>query len=300
MRANYVMSGVAHGMRRNLLMTIALVLITAVSLVFLGSAFLTSTEISRFRKLYENRLNVSIYLCADKTVSCTHKITPAERNALQQRLQADPLISSVSFVSEQQAYERGKQVLDPAIAQFIEPGQLPSSFTIKLKDTQKDYDAVRQKYEEQQGVDNVQNQDASIETILNIIDSARLMSIVGAIVVLFCAVIMMAITIQVAAQQRRAETNIMRLVGASRWMTQLPFIIEAMISAAIGGVLAIIALWGGKQFVLNSIFRTQVSRGVIPDLSASDVLLAGGACLLIGVVLAAVTAAVTLRAYVRL
>jgi cell division transport system permease protein len=300
MRANYVMSGVAHGMRRNLLMTIALVLITAVSLVFLGSAFLTSTEISRFRKLYENRLNVSIYLCADKTVSCTHKITPAERNALQKRLQADPLISSVSFVSEQQAYERGKQVLDPAIAQFIEPGQLPSSFTIKLKDTQKDYDAVRQKYEEQQGVDNVQNQDASIETILNIIDSARLMSIVGAIVVLFCAVIMMAITIQVAAQQRRAETNIMRLVGASRWMTQLPFIIEAMISAAIGGVLAIIALWGGKQFVLNSIFRTQVSRGVIPDLSASDVLLAGGACLLIGVVLAAVTAAVTLRAYVRL
>jgi cell division transport system permease protein len=300
MRANYVMSGVAHGMRRNLLMTIALVLITAVSLVFLGSAFLTSTEISRFRKLYENRLNVSIYLCADKTVSCTHKITPAESNALQKRLQADPLISSVSFVSEQQAYERGKQVLDPAIAQFIEPGQLPSSFTIKLKDTQKDYDAVRQKYEEQQGVDNVQNQDASIETILNIIDSARLMSIVGAIVVLFCAVIMMAITIQVAAQQRRAETNIMRLVGASRWMTQLPFIIEAMISAAIGGVLAIIALWGGKQFVLNSIFRTQVSRGVIPDLSAGDVLLAGGACLLIGVVLAAVTAAVTLRAYVRL
>jgi cell division transport system permease protein len=239
-------------------------------------------------------------LCADKTASCTHKITPAERNALQQRLQADPLISSVSFVSEQQAYERGKQVLDPAIAQFIEPGQLPSSFTIKLKDTQKDYDAVRQKYEEQQGVDNVQNQDASIETILNIIDSARLMSIVGAIVVLFCAVIMMAITIQVAAQQRRAETNIMRLVGASRWMTQLPFIIEAMIAAAIGGVLAIIALWGGKQFVLNSIFRTQVSRGVIPDLSAGDVLLAGGACLLIGVVLAAVTAAVTLRAYVRL
>ena len=206
----------------------------------------------------------------------------------------------MSFVSEQQAYERGKQVLDPAIAQFIEPGQLPSSFTIKLKDTQKDYNAIRQKYEPQSGVDSVQNQDASIETILNIIDSARLMSIVGAVVVLFCAVIMMAITIQVAAQQRRAETNIMRLVGASRWMTQLPFIIEAMIAAAIGGVLAIIALWGGKQFVLNSIFRTQVSRGVIPDLSVGDVLLAGGACLIIGVVLAAVTAAVTLRAYVRL
>lgn len=299
MRANYLMSGVAQGMRRNLLMTIALVLITAVSLVFLGSALLASKEISRFRKLYENRLNVSIYLCVDKSGTCAHKVTDAERKALLKQLQADPLITSVSYVSEQQAYDRAKQIFDPSIAQFIEPGQLPSSFTVKLKN-QADYNAFRDKHETATGVDQVQNQDASIKTILDIIDSVRLMSIVGAIVVLFCAVIMMTITIQVAAQQRRPETNIMRLVGASRWMTQLPFIIEAMIAAAIGGVLATAALWGGKRFVLNSVFHTQVSRGVIPDLSTSDVLLVGAGCLGVGVVLAAITAAVTLRAYVRL
>ena len=111
MRANYVMSGVAHGMRRNLLMTIALVLITAVSLVFLGSAFLTSTEISRFRKLYENRLNVSIYLCADKTATCTHKVTTAERGALQRQLQSDPLITSVSLISKTSLSESGTQAV---------------------------------------------------------------------------------------------------------------------------------------------------------------------------------------------
>jgi cell division transport system permease protein len=299
MRANYLMSGVAHGMRRNLLMTIALVLITAVSLVFLGSAFLASKEIDRFRGLYENRLNVSIYLCVDNHAPCAHRVTPAERAAVQKALQSDPLIASVSYVSEQQAFDRAKQIFDPSIAQFIEPGQLPSSFTVKLKH-QDDYNAVRDKHESQPGVDSVQNQDASIKTILDIIDSVRLMSIVGAIVVLFCAVIMMTITIQVAAQQRRNETSIMRLVGASRWMTQLPFIIEAMIAAAIGGILATAALWGGKRFVLNSVFHTQVSRGVIPDLSTPDVLGVGGGCLLIGVVLAAITAAVTLRAYVRL
>ena len=53
---------------------------------------------------------------------------------------------------------------------------------------------------------------------------------------LICAILLIAITIQVAAQQRRTETSIMRLVGASRWMTQLPFMLEAMIAAAIGGV----------------------------------------------------------------
>jgi cell division transport system permease protein len=110
----------------------------------------------------------------------------------------------------------------------------------------------------------------------------------------------MAITIQVAASQRRTETTIMRLVGAARWMTQLPFMIEAVVAAAVGGLLAVIALWAGTRFVLNGIFRDQVGRGIVPDLSNNDVLVTGGICVAAGVALSRVTALVTLRAYVRI
>src|SRR5262249_35825683 len=110
----------------------------------------------------------------------------------------------------------------------------------------------------------------------------------------------MAITIQVAAAQRRNETNIMRLVGASRWMTQLPFVLEAVITALIGGGVVIPALWVRKTYVVDGVFGDSVSHGGATDLSINDVLIASGESILIGVVLAIVTAYVTLRAYVRL
>jgi len=73
-----------------------------------------------------------------------------------------------------------------------------------------------------------------------------------------------------------------------------------VITALIGGVLIIPALWFSKTYVLNGIFGHSVSHGVLPDLSINDVLIASGESILIGVVLAIVTAYVTLRAYVRL
>src|SRR5206468_3256165 len=129
---------------------------------------------------------------------------------------------------------------------------------------------------------------------------SRIGALAFALVVLVAAILLMAITIQVAAAQRRNETNIMRLVGASRWMTQLPFIIEAVITAVIGALLTIPALWFSKRFVLNGIFSTPVSNKVLPDLSLGDVLIASGAAAAVGIVLATLTAYVTLRAYVRL
>ncbi|PRC59184.1 ABC transporter permease, partial [Mycobacterium sp. ITM-2017-0098] len=56
------------------------------------------------------------------------------------------------------------------------------------------------------------------------------------------AVLLIANMVQVAAYTRRTEIGIMRLVGATRWYTQLPFLVEAMLAAFIGVVLAILGL----------------------------------------------------------
>jgi cell division transport system permease protein len=114
------------------------------------------------------------------------------------------------------------------------------------------------------------------------------------------SILLIANTIQVAAAQRKNETSIMRLVGASRWMTELPFMLETIIAAAIGGVIAIVMISIGKHFVLDGIFKIPVEKGIIPPLSTNDVLIAGGLGLIAGIVLAAATAFATLRLYVRL
>jgi cell division transport system permease protein len=321
MRANFVMSGVVAGIRRNAAMTVALVLSTSIALAFVGASILANTEISRFKKVYEDKLNISVYLCTNNahdvqaasnkvaaeqgkpqrptTCSTGAATTPEQTSEILHRLQSDPLVQSAAYVSQQEALERGKQQ-QPAVASYIQLGDLPASFTVKLKDLKQDYGAFAAKYSTVQGVDSVNNQIGTINTLLSIIDSARWFSIVIALVVLLASILLIANTIQVAAAQRKNETSIMRLVGASRWMTELPFMLEAVIAAAIGGLVSVALIWAGKHYVLDGVFAGPTKSGVIPNLTINDVLVAGGSGLIVGIVLAAITAFGTLRFYVRL
>jgi cell division transport system permease protein len=301
MRANFVISGVAAGLRRNLTMTIALVLSTAIALAFVGAAILANTEISRFKHDYEGKLNVSVYLCASVAAApCTHQTTAAETDALESELKADPRVASVLYVSEKEQRARAIKTESPEVAKLNTVGLLPASFTVKLKNIQKDADKFVADYKAKPNVSGASNQVNSLKTLLDVIDGARLFSIVVALVVLIASILLIANTIQVAAAQRRNETSIMRLVGASRWMTELPFMLETIISTVIGGLISFGMVGIGKHFVLDGIFKLQVERNVIPNITTNDVLLAGGIGLIAGVVLAALTAFATLRLYVRL
>lgn len=302
MRANFVLSGVATGIRRNATMTIALILSTAIALAFVGASILANTEITKFKHKYEDKINVSVYLCARlhaNDPNCQHKTTATETSAIQDQLRQNPLVKSVAYVSERAAFDRGKQQ-QATLAQYIKLGDLPASFTVKLKNVKKDYDAFSAQTGVLPGVGRVNNQIDTINTLLNIIDSARLLSIVIALVVLAASILLIANTIQVAATQRKNETSIMRLVGASRWMTEMPFVLEAVMAAAVGGLIAFGLIWLGEHYVLDNIFAGPTQNGVIPNLGINDVLIAGGTGLIVGIGLSAVTAFATLRLYVRL
>jgi cell division transport system permease protein len=300
MRANFVLSGVATGVRRNLTMTIALVLSTAIALAAVGATYLLSTEISRFKKSYEGRLNASIFLCADKSDNCTHKTTPAEKDAIDRALATDPMVASHTYVSEAEQVKRFDETSTPAVAKLTKVGDLPASFTVKLKDIKKDYNAFVNKYKSMPGVSGTTNASNVLRTLLKFIDGGRLFSILIAIVVMVASVLLIANSIQVAAAQRKNETSIMRLVGASRWMTELPFMLETIVATLFGGLIALGLIAVGKEFVLNGIFKSPVENGVIPDLSQNDIFVAGGLGIIAGVVVAALTSFATLRLYVRL
>jgi cell division transport system permease protein len=321
MRASFVLSGVAAGIRRNATMTIALVLNTAIALGFVGAAILANTEITRFRSTYEDKLNVQVYLCTTlaynqqklnqevlakekkpapaPTCSPNVKTTDAQTASVRALLNKDPRVQSFYYIDEQRALEIGRKQL-PESSAYLKLGTFPASFSVKLKDIKSDYGAFAATYDQVQGVDKVNNQIATINALLSLIDSARWFSIVIALVVLAASVLLIGNTIQVAANQRRNETSIMRLVGASRWMTELPFMLEAVIAAAIGGLISIGFIAVGKYVLLDKVLGSQTSKGVIPNLGANDILLAGGAGLIVGVVLSALTAFTTLRVYVRL
>src|SRR3954471_11640914 len=308
-------------------MTIALILSTAIALAFVGAAILADREIAKFKHDYEGKLNVSLYLCpptvqglkpqgnckamldqaeknakkSGKSVATAwRKLWGQEKDALAAQLAKDPIVTGVSFVSEQEAVDRYRKTVPPLVARTTQVGDLPASYTITLQNIKTDYDKFVARYQTQPGVSGTTNESSVLKTLLKIIDGARLFSIMIAIVVLIASILLIANTIQVAAAQRKNETSIMRLVGASRWMTELPFMLETIVATGVGGLISVGMIGLAREFVLYGIFKGPVQKHVIPDLTSNDILVAGGIGLISGIVVSALTAIATLRLYVKL
>jgi len=92
----------------------------------------------------------------------------------------------------------------------------------------------------------------------------------------------------------------MRLVGASRWYTQLPFLVEAMLAAFIGVVIAIAGLILVRALFLEKALRQFYDANLIAEVDYKDVLYFSAPIMLfLGLAMSGVTAYVTLRLYVR-
>jgi len=105
--------------------------------------------------------------------------------------------------------------------------------------------------------------------------------------------------VQIAAFNRREETEIMRMVGASRWYTQAPFVLEAVFAVLVGAVLAALALFGGKVWVVDRMLSDLYSAQLIARITTADIWLITPIVAVVGIIFAALTAQSTLRWYVR-
>jgi cell division transport system permease protein len=294
MRANFVLSEVATGLRRNLTMTIAMIITTAISLGFFGAAVLVKHEVGAMKSLYFDKLQVSIFL--------SDNITPDQLGALQQQLQESPEVKRVDYISKEQSYERFKRLFaaNKAMVEIASPDITPAAFLVQLKQPER-YAVIQQQFTGAPGVDLVQSESQLLDRIFGLFNGVRNAAIAIALIQLMAALLLISNTIQVAAFHRRTETSIMRLVGASRWYTQLPFILEAAVAGLVGGFLAVVGLAASKLLFLDRALAEPIRSGIVPQLDVGTILWpTTPLVLLLGVAVASVAAYVTLRLYVRL
>lgn len=290
MRLNFIMSEVGAGLRRNVTMTLAMILTTAISLTLLGAGLLIYRQVDDMKNYFYFKVELSVYLTSD--------VTSAQRDTLRQKLESDPLVASVIYEDKATAYARFKQQFksSPDLVNNVSQSDLPESFRVKLKDPQK-YAQASAEYQGQPGVDEVVDQKQILGRLFSILSALQNGALIVAAVQGVVALLLIGNAIQVAAFSRRRETGIMKLVGASNWYVQLPFVIEAAVAGFIGSLLAIGLLALSKSLFLDRALRPLVS--VFPPISWSRVIEISGPIVLIGVVLASITAWITLRFYVR-
>lgn len=300
MRSDFVAREVFTGLRRNVTMTIAMVLTTAISLGLVGTGLLAVRTIDRTEQLYSDRVEVQVALTSDVSAADTDCSQPI-CSGIQTMLKNSPLVQSVRFESQQQAYLRYKELFaGQSLAEVVRPQSLPATLRVKLSDQVAGAQAVRQAVSGQVGVRNVIDQRDVVAKLFDFLGGVRNITFALALIQAIAALLLISNTVQVSAYTRRTEVGVMRLVGATRWYTQLPFLIEAVVTGVIGALIAVGGLFAGKFLFFDQLLSGIVSNGVVPPVEVGDIIWVSPILVMIGAGIAAVTGYVTLRAYVRL
>ncbi len=301
MRSNFVFQEIWVGLRRNLTMTMALIVVVAISLSLLGTGLLFVKQVDRTRTYWQSQVEISVYLCykGDINPSCHGAITPAQLSSLETTLNGMPNdVQKVTYVSQQQAYTLFKSAMsnEQSLVSTVTASELPPSLEIKLRNPSADYQIVSTAVQGAPGVDSVIDEMTILQKFYNLLDGLRNAVVVVALILVVAAILLVANTIRLSAFNRRRETGIMRLVGASNFYIQLPFLLEGVIAGLFGWVIAAALLIGVKSLLLNNL-QQYFSYNV--GLSAGDLIEVIVLAMVIGVALCGVTAFVTLRRYLR-
>lgn len=303
MRLAFILGEIGSGLRRNLAMVTSVILVTFISLTFVGAAGMLQLQINQMKGFWYDKVQVAVFLCVDTSTAATcasGPVTDEQRSEIESTLKSPAVTQYVdSYVYESQDDALGhfkEQFANSPIVDSVTADQLPESFRVSLVDPEK-YEVINEIFSSLPGVEVVVDQREILERVFNVMNAASLVAVGIAAIMIVCAILLIATTIRLSAFSRRRETGIMRLVGASKAVIQLPFILEGVIAAVIGAVLASVTLWAVARFFIGDWLAREY-----PDtafISESSVLLIAPMLILLGAVLAGVSSLLTLRRYLK-
>jgi cell division transport system permease protein len=302
MRAQFVLSEISVGLRRNLTMTFAVIVSVALSLALAGGSLLAREQVSTMKGYWYDKVQVSVYLCnendADSDPNCAKgAVTAQQKTQIRSELQKLRVVDRVYHESADEAFKHYKeQFKDSPLADSLTPDQMQESYRVKLKDPTK-YRVLQTAFSGRPGVQEVQDQRNLLENLFNLLNGMNIAALFVMGLMLVVALLLIVNTVRVSAFSRRRETGIMRLVGASSFYIQMPFILEAAIAGLIGAGFSCVILLGGKYFLIDSWLADKIA--LINFIGWDAVLKVLPLLIAVGVLMPAVAAFFTLRKYLR-
>jgi cell division transport system permease protein len=303
MRFGLILAEVGSGFRRNLSMVVSVVLVTFISLTFFGGAILLQFQIAQTKGYWYDRAQVTVYFCTDvdEAARCAQtEATKDQIDAVGAQLNGPtlkPYIKHLYFQNHKQEYANfEEQFKNTAVAQVASPEWLPETYRINLKDPDQSRVVIDQIHG-MPGVESVQDQRSVLEPIFAIMNAASFTAVGVAGLMLVAAILLISTTIRLSAFSRRRELGIMRLVGASNRFIETPFILEGVLAALIGAALAAGAIVALVQFFVQG-YLAKVAPALV-TIGLGDALVVAPILLVVGAGLAALSASVAIRRYLK-
>jgi cell division transport system permease protein len=305
MQLRYVFSETATGLRRNISMSVALIVTIFVSLTLVGMGLLLNQQADKAERFWGSKLQITVFMCNQnsKTPNCSSgEISPTQRTAVKQAIDTSPEVASYYHQSKDQAFKTWKRVYlsqdksQQEIYSTVRASDMQESYWVKLKNPNQ-FQGVKSALVGMPGVDAVRDLRQVLKPIYFWMTVMKWGAIAIAAFLLVAAILQVGNTIRMAAFARRKEIGIMRLVGASTLYISLPFLMETLVAAVIGIALAAGALMAFMYFVIYGKLRP--SSNIVEWVDWNDAYLAIAGITVLGILLTLIPTLVMTRKYLK-
>ena len=227
-----------RGRQSGLLSTVTI----AVALFVLGGFLLVTSNLERLSAEWGRAAEMSVYL--------TDEATTAERAAIEAALASSPIIVAREYVSKADAVARFKRTFGDLSSAIdgLGANPLPASYEVRLQAgpaARAGLDELGARLRLMAGVADVRYDRQWLDRLLGAIAIVRGIGLVLGLVLTIAAALTVANVVRLALYARRAEVDIMGLVGAPQAFIRGPFVMEGVLQGGIGATFALVALAGG-------------------------------------------------------
>jgi cell division transport system permease protein len=304
MQLRYVFSETGSGLKRNVSMSIALIVTIFVSLTLVGMGLLLNAQADKAQRFWGSKLQITVFMCNQnsKSANCTGEATPTQLTTIQGVIKNNPEVASYYHQTKDQAFETWKRVYvskdksEQEIYSTVKASDMQESYWVKLKNPNQ-YQGVEGALSKTPGVAAVRDLRQVLKPIYFWIEVMKWGAIAVAAFLLVAAILQVANTIRLAAFARRKEIGIMRLVGASTLYISLPFLIETLVAALVGIGLAAGTLLAFMYAVIYG--RLRPASNIVEWVDWRDAYTAVAGIAILGVLLTLIPTLFMTRKYLK-
>ncbi len=238
--AGYALEEAMRSVRRRGSASLMAMATAGASLFVLGMLLLMATAAASLLTRWSAAAEFSVFL--------QDGVSPENRAAIERTLAASGVVAGQTFVSADEALRRFHQQFPDlaAAAASLPANPLPASYDVRLRaDLARDpaVDRLANSVRGLAGVSDVRYDRRWIERLLSVVGAARTAGFALAGVLIVAACLTIASVVLLALHARRAEIEIMQLVGAPLAYIRGPFVLEGTLLGLGGALLALLALW---------------------------------------------------------
>jgi cell division transport system permease protein len=256
-KIRFLLAETGQNIWRNIALTLASILVAAVSLTLFGASQLVARGVDNATQRWEGGIEFVVFMKADAE--------PSQLDAIEVLLNDSQgqVIDEWSFVSKEETFEEFVEFFagDAQLLETISVETMPPSYRIRPTDVNAGaVAALGSTFEAKPGVRTVVFATEVIQEIQNNAEKiSRIMFGVGVLLLVASSIVILT-TLSIAISSRRNEIEIMKLVGASNWFIRIPFMIEGMVQGIVGALLALPFLAFARTYVIEDFSESDSLR----------------------------------------